>query len=318
MGGTLGRRTRELRSDPTDAERELWRHLRRDQFKGYKFRRQHPIGRYIVDFVCLETGTVIELDGVQHRDQKDYDEERTAWLKDKGYTVLRFWDNEVFSNIEGVKKVIWDALTPLPNPPPQGGRGVNGKSPQGGRGVKGEPPQGGRGEEEIVYIGLGSNLGDPGKNLQEAVDRIAEIPDVRVRKPSTVYRTEPVGGPPQPRFLNAAIGIETSLGPAALLRALRDIERAMGRARGARNSPRTIDLDILLFGRRVMRTPRLTVPHPRLHERRFALAPLAEIAGSVVHPGTGKTVAALLAGLKDTHGVERTGVPLRRKKRVGG
>ncbi|MEI6633471.1 MAG: 2-amino-4-hydroxy-6-hydroxymethyldihydropteridine diphosphokinase [Chlamydiota bacterium] len=164
---------------------------------------------------------------------------------------------------------------------------------------------------ERAYIGLGSNLGDPGKNLQEAIDRIAEIPDVRVRKTSPVYRTEPVGGPPQPRYLNAAIEIETSLGPAALLRALRGVERAMGRARGARNSPRTIDLDILLFGRRVMRTPRLTVPHPRLHERRFALAPLAEIAGSVVHPGEGETIAALLAGLKDTHGVERTGILIR-------
>jgi 2-amino-4-hydroxy-6-hydroxymethyldihydropteridine diphosphokinase len=169
-----------------------------------------------------------------------------------------------------------------------------------------------------AYIGLGSNLGVPERNLREAVERIAGIPGVRVGKISPVYRTEPVGGPPQPRYLNAAIGIETSLGPAALLRALRGIEGAMGRARGARNSSRTIDLDILLFGRRVIRTPRLTVPHPRLHERRFALAPLAEIAGSVVHPGAGKTIAALLAGLKDTHGVERTSSSLRWKKQAGG
>lgn len=164
---------------------------------------------------------------------------------------------------------------------------------------------------DAAYVGLGSNLGDPGKNLQEAVDRIAAIAGVRITQASAVYLTEPVGGPPQPRYLNAAIGIETSLDPAALLHALRGVELAMGRVRGARNAPRTIDLDILLFGRRVMRTTRLTVPHPRLHERRFALAPLAEIAGGVVHPGTGKTIGALLAGLEDMHGVARTRTNLR-------
>jgi 2-amino-4-hydroxy-6-hydroxymethyldihydropteridine diphosphokinase len=328
----------------------LWKHLRRDQFKGYKFRRQHPIGRYIVDFVCLQAGTVIELDGGHHRDRKEYDAQRTAWLKEMGYTVLRFWDNEVFSNVEGVKKAIWDSLPPLPDPPPQGGRGLGEEAPQGGRGKKGEPSQWGRGIQEgaafqgseirearavggkgnaqespqtsgkareKVFIGLGSNLGNPGRNLRDAVSRIASLPGIRVVKISSVYRTEPVGGPPQPAYLNAAIEVETPLEPAALLRALRGIERDMGRRRGARNAPRIIDLDILLFGRRVVRSPRLAVPHPRMHARRFVLTPLAEIAGAAVDPGSGMTVAELLAGIEDPHRVERTDISLRRKIQGG-
>ncbi len=172
-----------------------------------------------------------------------------------------------------------------------------------------------RGEE--VFIALGSNLGNAGKNLREAVGRIAAIPGVRVAKLSSVYRTEPVGGPPQPPYLNAAVGIETSLGPGALLRALRGIERGMGRARGARNAPRTIDLDILLFGRRMIRAARLSVPHPRMSGRRFVLAPLAEIAGGALHPAAGMTIAALLDAVEDSHRVEKTGIPLRagRKRR---
>lgn len=303
MGGALKRRARELRIAPTDAERELWRHLRRDQFKGYKFRRQHPIGRYIVDFVCLKAGTIIELDGGQHRAQKGYDDARTSWLKEAGYTVLRFWDNEVFGNIEGVKRAIWDSLPPLPYPPPQGGRGV-----------KEEIQNWGNKSTVEVFIGLGSNLGDKKKNLKKAVERIAAVPGVRVTKFSPVYRTEPVGGAPQPAYLNAVVGIETALSPGELLRELRGIEKEMGRVRGARNAPRIIDLDILLFGR-VVRTPRLTVPHPRMLGRRFVLAPLAAIAGRAVHPTAGKTIEALLAGLRDTHVVERTRISLGKGKK---
>ena len=159
---------------------------------------------------------------------------------------------------------------------------------------------------ETAHLGLGSNLGNPARNLREAVGRIEAVPGVRVVKRSPVYRTEPVGGPPQPAYLNAAIEVETSLEPAALLRELREIERAMGRRRGRRNAPRTINLDILLFGRRVVRSACLAVPHPRMHERRFVLAPLADIAPRALHPGEKKTVAGLLAKLRDAHRVERT------------
>ena len=103
-------RTRRLRSNPTDAERILWHHLRLRQVDGYKFRRQRPIGPYFVDFVCLEKRVVIEVDGGQHSQQRSYDARRDAWLKNEGFIVLRFWDHEVLTQIESVKQVIWEAL----------------------------------------------------------------------------------------------------------------------------------------------------------------------------------------------------------------
>jgi adenine-specific DNA-methyltransferase len=111
----------------TDAERTLWRHLRLRQFAGYKFRRQQPIGNYIVDFVCFEKKLVIELDGSQHSEEVVYDLERSAWLEEQEFRILRFWDNQVFNETDGVKETIIGALnnpsyTPHLNPPPQGGR----------------------------------------------------------------------------------------------------------------------------------------------------------------------------------------------------
>jgi very-short-patch-repair endonuclease len=103
-------RARYLRSNPTDAERILWRHLRLRQVGGYKFRRQRPIGPYFVDFICLEKRVVIEVDGGQHSEQRSYDDRRDAWLKKEGFRVLRFWDHEVLRKIENVKQVIWQAL----------------------------------------------------------------------------------------------------------------------------------------------------------------------------------------------------------------
>jgi very-short-patch-repair endonuclease len=103
-------RARELRNNPTQAERLLWQHLRLRQLAGYKFRRQQPLGNYIVDFVCLEKRLAIEVDGGQHSTQVAYDEQRTAWLEEQGFRVLRFWDNEVIHNIEAVKEAIWQAL----------------------------------------------------------------------------------------------------------------------------------------------------------------------------------------------------------------
>jgi very-short-patch-repair endonuclease len=100
----------------TDAEKLLWRHLRMKQFDGYKFRRQHPLGSFIVEFVCLEAGLIVEVDGGEHVEQKDSDAIRTAWLETKGFRVMRLWNNEVLNNIEGVKQAIMAMLLPPSQP----------------------------------------------------------------------------------------------------------------------------------------------------------------------------------------------------------
>src|SRR5690242_16631519 len=135
-----------------------------------------------------------------------------------------------------------------------------------------------------AYIGLGSNLGDRRDSLERAVSALRQTPGVRVVRVSSFYETEPVGGPPgQPMFLNAAAELATDLGPEALLQVLLDVEQALGRVRSEHWGPRTIDLDSLLYGDLALSGPRLTVPHPRMHERRFVLQPLAEIAPQAVH-----------------------------------
>ena len=114
-------RARELRNNPTDAERLLWRHLRLRQFAGYKFRRQRPTGPYFVDFVSLEKRVVVEVDGGQHRQHRLYDARRDGWLRAKGFTVLRFWDDEVLKQVENVKQAIWEALGAPSSILPRGG-----------------------------------------------------------------------------------------------------------------------------------------------------------------------------------------------------
>src|SRR5262245_3530455 len=104
-------RAKALRNNPTDAEHILWQHLRLRQLGGHKFRRQQPLGHYIVDFVCLEKRLVIEVDGGRHNTQKSYDKKLDTWLEQRGFRVLRFWNNEVMQNIEAVKEAIWQALT---------------------------------------------------------------------------------------------------------------------------------------------------------------------------------------------------------------
>jgi 2-amino-4-hydroxy-6-hydroxymethyldihydropteridine diphosphokinase len=147
-------------------------------------------------------------------------------------------------------------------------------------------------------IALGSNLdspaGDRAANLRVAIERVGALG--RVVAVSTFYDTAPVGYLDQPRFLNAALLLETELGPLQLLESLLAIERTMGRDRAATvaKGPRVIDLDVLLFGDVVMATPVLTLPHPAMRERRFVLEPLAEIAPAMIDPVTGRTMAELL------------------------
>ena len=148
-----------------------------------------------------------------------------------------------------------------------------------------------------VYIGLGANIGDRKATLNRALELLRAEPGIKVSRISSFRETDPVGLTGQPRFLNAAAALETDLEPRELLDRLFGVERALGRTReGPRFGPRTIDLDLLLYGEQVVDQPGLTVPHPRLHERRFALEPLLELDSSLVVPGRGP-VQALLAAL---------------------
>ena len=148
-----------------------------------------------------------------------------------------------------------------------------------------------------AYVGLGANLDDRRATIERALRLLGEVPGVDVLAVSALHETDPVGFENQPRFLNGAVAVETALTARELLGVLLDVERRLGRTRdGPRFGPRTIDLDLLLYGEAVLDEPGLTVPHPRLHERRFALEPLAELAPGLVVPGRGR-VEELLRGL---------------------
>jgi 2-amino-4-hydroxy-6-hydroxymethyldihydropteridine diphosphokinase len=149
-----------------------------------------------------------------------------------------------------------------------------------------------------AFVGLGSNLGERDVTLRAAIGRLRELPDVEVEGVSSFRDTEPIGYVDQPRFLNGAVGLETGLTARALLGALLELERAFGRDRSAAppQGPRTLDLDLLLYGDETIDEPLLKVPHPRLHQRRFVLEPLVELDPDLDVPGLGP-VQALLAKL---------------------
>ncbi len=148
-----------------------------------------------------------------------------------------------------------------------------------------------------AYVGLGANLGDRERTLLAAVEELRGEDGIVIVSVSTLRETEPVGVGDQPRFLNGAVALETTLPAAALLHRLLSLEQRFGRVRvPGQHGPRTLDLDLLLYGDEAIEEPGLTVPHPRLHERRFVLEPLAELAPSLVIPGHGD-VKSLLAGI---------------------
>lgn len=149
--------------------------------------------------------------------------------------------------------------------------------------------------DHIVYLALGSNMGNRLANLKAAINNVT--PQMTVKKKSSVYETPPWGFKEQDAFLNQVIKVKTSLAPEPLLRHLKRLEVALGRVPNFQNGPRLIDIDILFFDNMIIETPPLIVPHPRLHERAFVLVPLAEIEPDFIHPILQKSVSKLLEDL---------------------
>ena len=156
-----------------------------------------------------------------------------------------------------------------------------------------------------VYVALGSNLENPEAQVRAAVEALAMLPDTRLARVSSLYRSAAVGFTDQPDFVNAVACIETALAPRALLDALLAIERRHGRVRDFQNAPRTLDLDIVMYSDATVDEPGLTIPHPRMHERAFVLVPLAEIAPDTIVRGRGR--AKDLLSRIDTSGITHAG-----------
>lgn len=158
-------------------------------------------------------------------------------------------------------------------------------------------------DEEVAYLGLGTNMGNRLNNLADAKDRLRSLPGVRLGKTSAVYETEPVGMSGANNFLNAVCSVMTSLPPHQLLYSLKGLESEMGRKEKGKMEPRIIDMDLLMYGSRRIQEDGLTVPHPRMHQRRFVLIPLCQIAPEVFHPVLAKNVRDILLELEDEDSV---------------
>ncbi len=169
--------------------------------------------------------------------------------------------------------------------------------------------------EKRVYISLGSNVGDRAASLQQAVVAM-NAKGIRVVRRSALYLTEPADAPSQAWFLNAVVEAETRWMPRQLLKTLASIERDFGRQRIVPRGPRTLDLDLLLFGTSIIDTPELQVPHPRLAERRFVLVPLAELAPALRHPTLGRNISELLAATGDRSEVRLWREPAHSRKQT--
>jgi 2-amino-4-hydroxy-6-hydroxymethyldihydropteridine diphosphokinase len=165
--------------------------------------------------------------------------------------------------------------------------------------------------EYRVFVGLGSNLGERERFLQDAARRLGAIPGTSVVWFSSVFETDPYGKAEQPRFLNVAAEVTTSLDPPALLSALKGIETSLGRTKSERWGPREIDLDILLYDGLVYADEAVRVPHPELEHRRFVLVPLREIAPDLIHPVSGLTVEEMAAACRDQGRVVKTSFHIR-------
>jgi 2-amino-4-hydroxy-6-hydroxymethyldihydropteridine diphosphokinase len=167
--------------------------------------------------------------------------------------------------------------------------------------------------EIVCYIGIGSNLGDPLQNCEDAMLNLSRINEIQLTGESSFYNAEPVGIENQDWFVNAVVEIKTTLAARDLLHVLQSIEIAMGRKRETKGGPRIIDLDLLFYGHNVIDEEGLTVPHPEVHKRRFVLEPLGEIASYFIHPAFGVSVR----GLKDRLSDKKVVQILRKKKNIG-
>ena len=164
--------------------------------------------------------------------------------------------------------------------------------------------------ERVAFLGLGSNVGDRLANLQRAVNGLGAVRGVTVEAVSSIYETDPVGGPAQEAFLNCAVRVRARLGPVGLLRAGLRVESRLGRVREVRWGPRRIDVDVLLYEQRIVRLPRVEIPHPRLAERAFALVPLIEVAPGWTLPD-GTPLTQLIPPLAPIDGVTMIGRQVR-------